>query len=118
TLLRGLMFTARTAGRAELETEATTAASELLAAQTWQDAAVWVYNRPHVRKLMGWTASVTSDETVQATLRVAIGHNPQLLPAALLGIAQWIEHHNMAAIGRITGVTFQIEDLPPWFPTE
>ncbi|HET8659521.1 MAG TPA: hypothetical protein VFM55_11045 [Micromonosporaceae bacterium] len=118
TLLRGLMFTARTAGRAELETEAATAAAALLAEQTWQDAAVWIHNRPHVRKLLGWTASVTGDETVQATLIAAIGHNPQLLPVALLGMAQWIEHHDIAAIGRITGVTVQIEELPPWFPTE
>jgi hypothetical protein len=118
TLLRELMFTARTAERTELETEATTAAAELLATQTWQDAAVWNDNRPHVRTLLGWTASVTSEDAVRATLTATIDHDPQLLPAALLGIAQWIEHHDVAAIGKITGVTFQIEELPPWFPIE
>jgi hypothetical protein len=118
TLLRELMFTARTAERTELETEATTAAAELLAVQTWQDPAVWNDNRPHVRKLLDWTASVTSEETVQATLTAAIDHDPQLLPAVLLSMAQWIEHHDMAAFSKTTSVTFQIEELPPWFPTE
>ena len=117
-LLRGLMSAAKDAGRSELEAEALARATELLSAQTWQQAAVWTDNRPHVRKLLGWTASLTSDGAVQATLTAAIDHDQQLLPAALLAMAQWIEHHDARAIGNITGVSFQIEELPPWFPTE
>jgi hypothetical protein len=112
------MIVARDADRVELEDEATAAATGLLTAQTWQDVEVWNDNRPHVRKLLGWTASVTSNDTVQATLMAAIAHEPQLLPAALHGMAQWVEHHDVNAIGTIIGVTFQIDELPPWFPTD
>jgi hypothetical protein len=117
-LLRGLIATAKDAGRPELEAEAVASVIELLAAQSWQDPRIWTDNRPHMRKLLGWTAALTSDSDVRMTLTTAINQDPQLLPAVLLGMAQWIEHHDATAFGKILDVTFQIETLPSWFPTE
>jgi hypothetical protein len=116
--LRGLMFAARDAEKGALEAEANAAATELLTTQTWQDVEIWDDNRPHIRKLLGWTASVTSNETVQTTLLTAITDYPQLLSSVLLGMTQWVEHRDVNAIGTITGVSFQIDELPPWFPTD
>jgi hypothetical protein len=71
-----------------------------------------------MRKLLGWTAAVTSDSDVRMTLTTAINQDPQLLPAVLLGMAQWIEQHDATAFDKILDVTFRIETLPSWFPTE
>jgi hypothetical protein len=118
TLLMGLMTTAKDAGRPQLEAEAVASATELLAAQSWQDPRLWTDNRPHMRKLLGWTASVTSDSDVRTTLTTAINQDPELLPAVLLGMAQWSEQRDATAFDRILDVTFGIETLPSWFPTE
>jgi hypothetical protein len=117
-LLSGLMATAKDAGRPELEAEAVASATHLLAAQSWQNPRIWTDNRPHMRKLLGWTAAVTSDSDVRMTLTTAINQDPQLLPAVLLGMAQWIEHYDAPAFDQTVDVTFQIETLPPWFPAE
>ncbi|HLM20661.1 MAG TPA: hypothetical protein VK390_03945 [Propionibacteriaceae bacterium] len=117
-LLRGLILTAKDAGRPALEAEATASATKLLAAQPWQDPRIWTDNRPHMRKLLGWTASVTSDSDVRMTLTTAINQDPQLLPAVLLGIAQWSEHHDATSFDKILDVTPGIESLPSWFPAE
>jgi hypothetical protein len=117
-LLRGLIATAKDAGRPELEAEAVASATKLLAAQSWQDPRIWTDNRPHMRKLLGWTASVTSDSDVRMTLPTAINQDPQLLPAVLLGMAQWSEHHDATAFHKILDVAFAIETLPSGFPTE
>jgi hypothetical protein len=71
-----------------------------------------------MRKLLAWTASVTSDSDVRTTLTTAINQDPQLLPAVLLGIAQWSEQHDAIAFDKILDVTPGIETLPSWFPTE
>ena len=115
---RPLISTAKGAGRHELEAEAVASATKLLAAQSWQDPRIWTGNRPHMRKLLGWTAAVTSDSDVRMTLTTAINQDPQLLPAVLLGMAQWSEHHNAIAFDQILDVNFGIETLPSWFPTE
>jgi hypothetical protein len=118
TLLMGLMTTAKDAGRPQLEAEAVASATELLAAQSWQDPRLWTDNRPHMRKLLDLTAAVTSDAAVQATLTAAINRDPQLLPAVLLGMAQWSEQRDATAFNKILDVTFGIETLPSWFPAE
>jgi hypothetical protein len=117
-LLRGLMSTAKDAGRPELEAEALASATKLLAGQSWQEPRIWNDNRPHMRKLLGWTASLTSDSDVRMTLTTAINQDPQLLPAVLLGMAQWSEQRDATAFEKILDVTFGIETLPSWFPTE
>jgi hypothetical protein len=71
-----------------------------------------------MRKLLGWTAAATSDSNVRTTLTTAINQDPELLPAVLLGMAQWIEHHDATAFDKILDVTFRIETLPSWFPAE
>ena len=76
------------------------------------------FNRPHIRKLLDWTASVTSDSDVRMALTTAINQDPQLLPAVLLGIAQWSEHHDATSFDKILDVTPGIESLPSWFPAE
>jgi hypothetical protein len=115
-LLRGLIATAKDAGRPALKAKAVASATKLLAAQSWQDPRIWTDNRPHMRKLLGWTASVTSDSDVRMTLTTAINQDPQLLPAVLLGMAQWIEQHDATAFGKILNLTSRIETLLPWFP--
>lgn len=117
-LLRGLIATAKDAGRPALEAEAVASATKLLAGQSWQDPRIWTDNQRHMRKLLGWTAAVTSDSDVRMTLTTAINQDPELLPAVLLGMAQWSEHHDATAFGKILDVTCQIETLPSWFPTE
>ncbi len=117
-LLKSLISTAKEAGRPALEAEAVASATKLLAAQSWQDPRIWTGNRPHMRKLLGWTAAVTSDSNVRTTLTTAINQDPELLPAVLLGMAQWIEHHDATAFDKILDVTFRIETLPSWFPVE
>jgi hypothetical protein len=117
-LLRGLMSTAKDAERPQLEAEALASATELLVAQSWQDARLWTDNRAHMRKLLGWTASLTSDSDVRMTLTTAIKQDPQLLPAVLLGMAQWSEQRDVNTFEKILDVSFGIETLPSWFPAE
>ncbi len=117
TLLHHLMLAAQRAGRSVLETEAAGRATELLRAEKWQDADAWTSNRLHMRKVLGWTASVTSNSEVQATLRTALDHDPHLLlPRVLDGLAQWIQQLDPDYATK--GLTSDIDSLPAWLPTD
>jgi hypothetical protein len=116
--LRKFAVAARKVGRPELQAEAEGRAAELLRSQTWQDATMWTDNRLHARRLLDWTAHVTSNEAVQDTLTAAIDHDPQRLPDVLTAMAQWIEHIAVDALDKTIGLSAQITDLPPWFPSD
>ncbi|WP_155945494.1 hypothetical protein [Micromonospora sp. CNB394] len=118
TLLRNMMFVARDAGRPELESKAAARAGEILAVQTWREVDVWTANRTHARTLLAWTAAITSDEAVRTKLASAVEQHPEILPSALLAMAQWIEERDVRAFSHVVGIHFQIEDLPAWFATE
>ncbi len=70
-----------------------------------------------MRKVLGWTASVTSNSEVQATLRTALDHDPHLLlPRVLDGLAQWIQQLDPDYATK--GLTSDIDSLPAWLPTD
>src|SRR6266536_582934 len=117
TELHHLLLAAQRAGRSVLEPEAAGRATELLRAEKWQDADAWTSNRLHMRKVLGWTASVTSNSEVQATLRTALDHDPHLLlPRVLDGLAQWIQQLDPDYATK--GLTSDIDSLPAWLPTD
>lgn len=116
-LVRQFMFTARKAQRDELATEASELAIQLLRDADWQEQQTWLKNHLHTRALLGWTASVTSDDDVRATVAAAITNDAQLLPLILHGIAQWVENRDRNT-WHVIGISNGISELPPWFPTE
>ena len=116
-LIRQLMFTAQNSQRNEQATEAREQATRLLREETWQDPQVWSDNQLHVRPLLGWAASVSSDSAVRATIATTIENNAELLPFILRGTSEWVEHRDTYT-WVATGLGNEISDLPSWFPTE
>lgn len=116
-LVRELMFMAKKTQRSDLEEKAQGHAFRLLRDTDWANREVWVDNRFHVRQLLGWTASVTSDDEVRDRVTAAITEQPDLLEPILLGISQQSEQRDREDWSRLLGIDIHIEDVPAWFPT-
>ncbi|MFG2445004.1 hypothetical protein ACGFQG_19230 [Nocardia fluminea] len=117
SLVRELMFIAERTQRPELETKALGHAVQLLRNIDWTHHDVWVDNRFYVRQLLGWTASVTTDEDVRDRIAAAITEQPDLLKPILLGVSQQTEQRDRNDWNRLLGIGIHVKDLPPWFPT-
>jgi pterin-4a-carbinolamine dehydratase len=117
TLVRELMFMAQKTQRPDLEAKAQEHAVQLLRDADWADREVWVDNRFHVRRLLGWTASLGTDAEVRERIAAAITAQPQLLEPILLGISQQSEQRDRHDWSRLLGIDVHIEELPTWFPT-
>jgi hypothetical protein len=70
-----------------------------------------------MRKLLEWTASVTSDDEVRDRVAAAITDQPDLLEPILLGVSQQAEQRDRNDWSRLLGIDIHIEDAPTWFPT-
>jgi hypothetical protein len=70
SLVRELMFVAEKTQRPDLEAKAREHAVRLLRDANWVDRQVWVDNRFHVRRLLGWTAAVNSSKSSSVTSTV------------------------------------------------
>jgi hypothetical protein len=117
SLVRQLMFTAKKAQRSDLEEKAQEHAVQLLRDTNWANREVWVDNRFHMRQLLGWTASVTSDDEVRDHVTAAITEQRDLLEPILLGVSQQTEQRDREDWSRLLGIGVPIEDVPAWFPT-
>ncbi len=82
----------------------------------WQGPQVWSDNQLHVRPLLGWTASVSSDSEVRETIASAIENDSELLPFILRGSVQWVEHRDRNTM-EIMVIDNSVSELPPLFPT-
>lgn len=114
--MRDLLIAKKTQ-RSDLEEKAQEHAVQLLRDTDWANCEVWVDNRFHVRQLLGWTASVTSDDKVRDHVTAAITEQSDLLEPILLGISQQTEQRDREDWSRLLGIDIHIEDVPAWFPT-
>lgn len=117
SLVRQLMFMAEKTQRPGLEARAREHAVQLLRDTDWSNREVWVDNRFHMRKLLGWTASVTSDNEVRDRVAAAITDQPDLLEPILLGVSLQAEQRDRDDWSRLLGIEIHIEEAPAWFPT-
>lgn len=113
-LLNDLARTAGDEGRNVLQREAETTATTLLTTESWRDQQVWCDNEVHARTLLAWTASLSDDTKVRATLAAVIEHSPELLPEILAAMAGWSESLDPTTDQRLSR---RISSLPAWFPS-
>jgi hypothetical protein len=116
-LVRELMFMAEKTQRPDLEAKAREHAVQLLRDTDWANREVWVDNRFHMRQLLGWTASVTSDDEVRERVAAALTGHPDLLEPILLGVSQQTEQRDRNDWSRLLGIDIHLEEVPAWFPT-
>jgi len=116
-LLRELMFMAEKTQRSDLEARAREHVIQLLRGTAWADREVWTDNKFHMRQLLGWAASVTTEEEVRDRLAAAITEQPHLLEPILIGVSQQAEQHDRDDFSRLLGIDTFIEGVPTWFPT-
>lgn len=117
SLVRELMFMAEKTQQADLEEKAREHAVQLLRDASWDDLEVWVDNKFHVRRLLGWTASISTDSEVRERIATAVTEQPELLEMILVGISQQSEEHDRNDWSQLLGIDVHIENLPAWFPT-
>jgi hypothetical protein len=117
TLIQQLMFMAKKTQRSDLEAKALAAATQLLHDADWADRTIWIDNRFHIRRLLGWTASISTETAVRDHLAAVLTEQPDLLDVILLGMSQQSEQRSRHDWSRVLGVDSHIEDLPAWFPT-
>ncbi|MFJ2955704.1 hypothetical protein [Streptomyces sp. NPDC087270] len=116
-LLKYLAITAEEDGRTELRDLAHATARQVLMAEQWQDASVWADNRSYILHLLNWTADFSDADRVRTTVEEALRHDPGLLPAVLVGIADWSEPLDDGGAGVARGPKSMINTLPGWLPT-
>jgi pterin-4a-carbinolamine dehydratase len=116
SLVRELMLTAESTQREDLRGKARHQVVQLLRDADWAKREAWVDNRFHVRRLLGWTASVTTDEEVRARIGAVITSQPDLLEPILLGISQYSERRDNNDWSQRLGVDVYIAELPSWLP--
>lgn len=116
SLVRQLMFMAEKTQRPDLEAKAREHAVQLLRDTDWANREVWVDNRFHMRQLLGWTASVTTNDEVRDRVASAITEQPDLLEPILLGVSQQAEQYDLNDWSRRLGIEIHIENAPVWFP--
>jgi hypothetical protein len=117
SLLQALMFMAEKSQRPDLEERAQAHAMRLLRDTEWADPAVWVDNKFHMRRLLAWAASVSTDAEVRESIAAALAREPNLLDLILIGVSQQSEQYDSGDWSRLLGINVYIEDLPAWFPT-
>lgn len=115
-LVRQLMFMAAKTQRPQLEAKAREHATRLLRDADWTEQSVWVDNRYHVRPLLAWTASLSTDQEVRADIEAALNDHPELLEPIISGVSQLSEQRDIEDFARVLGIDVHIEDLPDWFP--
>jgi hypothetical protein len=117
SLVRELMFVAKKTQRPDLEAKASEHATRLLREADWADQAIWVENRLQVRRLLGWTASISStDHEIRERIAISLTGRPELLEPILLAISQQSEQRDRNDWSRLLGIDVHVEDLPAWFP--
>ncbi|TDC10864.1 hypothetical protein E1267_02595 [Nonomuraea longispora] len=117
SLVRELMFVAKETQRPDHEEKAREHATRLLREADWADQTIWVVNRLHVRRLLGWTASISTAHEVRERIAMSLSGRPELLESILLGISQQSEQRDRNDWSRLLGIDVHVEDLPAWFPT-
>jgi hypothetical protein len=117
TLVRELMLMAQETQRPNLEAKAREHAVRLLRDANWADRKVWTDNRFHMRRLLGWTASISTEAEVRARIAATIEAEPQLLEPLLLGISEQSEQRDNQDWSRLLRIDVHIENPPAWFPT-
>lgn len=118
TILRELVAITQAGERASLEAECLRHITDLLAGAEWHDPNTWFNNGFHARALLNWTASITSNDAVQAKITVVLEENPELLPHILHGIAQWLEQRDSYDMTTVTKIFETLDALPAWLPTD
>lgn len=116
--LRELMVVAQEKQRLSLEKRAEDKLVHLLQTADWTSTHVWRDNRFHVRKLMGWAAFIADDATIRSQITDALAAQPTLLQPIVHGISTQLENRDPNDSRRLIGITVQIRETPPWFPTE
>jgi hypothetical protein len=117
TLVRELMLVAKETQRPNLEAKAREHAVRLLRDAGWADRKIWIDNRFHMRRLLGWAASISSEAEVRARIAAAIEAEPQLVELVLVGISEQSEQRDNQDWSRLLGIDVHIENPPAWFPT-
>lgn len=117
SLVRELMFMAETTRRPYLEAAAQDHAQRLLRDADWSDQPAWEDNRFQVRRLLGWTASISTADEVRDRIAAAATARPELLEPVLLGISEYSERRHRDDWSTLLGIDSHIETLPAWFPT-
>jgi hypothetical protein len=84
-------------------------AVRLLRDANWTDRDVWVGNRFQMRRLLGLTASTSTDDEVRKRIATAVAaEQPELLEPILVGISQKSEQRDRTD-WRLLGVACQRE---------
>jgi hypothetical protein len=116
-LLRNLAGAAKETGRPALESEANRHAIDMLLSADWTGREIWVENRFQARRLLGFTASVSSESEVSEHISNAIANNPALLEPILLGACSHIEERDSQDWSNVIGLRMSLAEPPFWFPT-
>ena len=117
SLLQVLMLMAEKTQRPDLEAKAREKAIRLLGEAEWAARAVWVDNKFQMRRLLGWAASVSTEDGVRERIAAVVAGQPELLESILVGISQQAEQRDRDDWSRLLRIDVHIEDLPGWFPT-
>ncbi len=117
-LARALMFVAREAQRAELEAKSRDQATHLLTTADWTEAEAWSTNRFHIRPLLGWTASIQTDDEVRDRVAAALADRPELLEPIIVGLAQYSEQLDRDDFSRTVSIGVHVEEIPAWVPLQ
>lgn len=112
-----MLFGAKESERPDVEKYAKDKIVGLLGDADWASADLWVENRFHMRRLLAWTASTTTDDAVRDQVAAALAAHPQLLEPIVLAISTQRESLDQENRSELLGIESHIGDLPTWLPT-
>jgi len=116
-VVRELHIVANEQARTNLADEAKKAAVDLATSADWANRAVWDEAAACGRELLSVVASLTSAEATRSRLEDALRGAVGLLPAVILGCAEWTEQRDSRDLREVRGWSRQYSRLPVWFPT-
>lgn len=116
SLLWNLQQVADGSSREDVAKRASTALTEVLRDETWQEQQTWEENQFHCRLLLMLCDHFVGTEHVDARLRTALESDPTLICPMLVGLAQWGESRDFDDFSVVLGLTCGIRELPDWLP--